>query len=227
MAGALDTIELSPDVRNHRGVKRRKGKKGADKAGDIKPAKEEPIVPTPELTEEETAKSTTPARDAMRQLEREEGRRRRAPQEVPTDETLRVAPVDQRPEFIAQGKVDDSQTRIFGKLTKDAVMAHSAEEAEAPAEKEPAAQAEKKAEEAPAASAEETIRLSRSEIDEIRQQDARRDAFEGKGKKRSEIKPMKKKKNGFFGRRKDDEDDFVEDIGADDDFTGDDDDFFE
>ena len=83
----------------------------------------EAIVPTPELTEEEMLypeeeeepdqNSTTPARDAMRRLEREEGRRRRTAVEVPNDETLRVAPVDQRPEFIAQGMVDDSQTRVF------------------------------------------------------------------------------------------------------------------
>jgi hypothetical protein len=52
-------------------------------------------------------------------------------------------------------------------------------------------------------------------FEEIREKQAEReDAFAGKkGKKRGEIKPMKKKKKGFlFGRSKaDDEDDFVED----------------
>ena len=123
MAGAIDTIELSPDVRNHRGVERKKrsGKKAEKKPAKKaeKPVKDAPIVPAQDLeseTAEEAVASATPARDALKQAEGEENRRRRAAVQVSTDQTLRVAPVDERPEFVAQGKVDDSRTRIFGKL---------------------------------------------------------------------------------------------------------------
>ncbi len=229
MAQAIDTIALSPDVRNHRGTARRRRPQAAQAKPAAKAEKDAPIVPAKELTEDEPAKpetSATPARDAMRQLEREEGRRRRAVQEVPTDETLRVAPVDQRPEFVAQGKVDDSQTRIFGKLAEEVAKAETA----APkAEHVPAvnkvadlfAEAQPIEDAAPEA---ETIRLNREQIEEIRQaQEPREDTF-AKGQKRSEIKPMKKQKKGFlFGRKKakdEEEDDFVEDF--DDDFDDDD-----
>ncbi len=247
LAQALDTIERKPDTRNHRGVQpRRRRAQGAQQQAqngkkDKKNKKAEQaegnevIVPTPELTDEELIEeeidpsSTTPARDAMRRLEREEGRRRRASVEVPSDETLRVMPVDQRPEFIAQGPVDDSQTRIFTPV-------YQQEEPEAPAApimKE--APAVKEAPAAPAApvapvidddpEAGQTIRLSRQELDELREQQEsleREDKFAGKGKKRKDIKPMKKK--GLFagfgkkGKKKveDDEDDFVEEYDEDD-----------
>jgi len=76
--------------------------------------------------------------------------------------------------------------------------------------------------------AEQTIRLNREQIEEIRQQqEPREDKYAGRGKKKDQIKPMKKQKKGFlFGRKKakdEDEDDFVEDY-ADDDV---DDDLFE
>ena len=232
MAQAIDTIELSPDVRNHRGARRRRAQ-GAKTAPKPEAQDNEPIVPAAELTEEENAESTTPARDAMRQLEREEGRRRRAAVEVPTDETLRVVPVDQRPEFIAQGKVDDSQTRIFGKLADEVAQA-AAPKAEEPAEV-PAvnkvADLFKEAqaiEEQPEGKADQTIRLSRAQIEEIRQQqEPREDKYAGSGKKKDEIKPMKKKGlfSGFGKKKKTeaDEDDVVEDIDGD----SDDDDFIE
>lgn len=229
MAQALDTIELSPDVRNHRGVARRRRTQGAKKASEAgKPEdKKEPIVPAEELTEDAPS-STTPARDAMRQLEREEGRRRRPATEVPTDETLRVVPVDQRPEFIAQGKVDDSQTRIFGKLAEEVAQA-AVPKAEEPVD---APEVNKfadlfedapKAEKYPEDNAGETIRLNREQVEEIRRkQEPREDKYAGSGKKKDEIKPMKKK--GLFsgfGKKKNgaDEDDFVED--SDDDFDDD------
>ncbi|MGN0775747.1 MAG: hypothetical protein ACI4MM_03620, partial [Candidatus Ventricola sp.] len=234
---AIDTIELSPDVRNHRGVSRRRRKQ--DAATDAKPARpaDEPIVPAEELTEKETAlpESSTPARDAMRQLEREEGRRRRSV-EVPTDETLRVVPVDQRPEFIAQGKVDDSQTRIFGKLTEEVTQA-SAPKAEAPADVPEVSKVADLFKEAPAIDeqpdakneAQQTIRLSREQVEEIRQQqEPREDRYAGSGKKKNELKPMKKKSlfSGLGKKKKAEaeEDEFEEEI--DDDFD-DDDDFIE
>jgi len=226
MKQAIDTIELSPDVRNHRGVARRRRKTGEKPVKAQEEPEDEAIVPATELTEEEAVRmheeavkasaQAAAAQEEMRQQE-PENRRRRQPVEVPTDETLRVAPVDQRPEFIAQGKVDDSETRIFGRM---AVQTAIEEEAKAAAEaaQEPAAPVkEASVKEAPAEepAAEETIRISREQIEEIRGKQAEReDTFSGKkGKKRDEIKPMKKKKKGFlFGRGKaDDEDDFVED----------------
>jgi len=169
MEQAIDTIERTPDVRNHRGVARRRRNAPEDKAAakqDKKSKKEAPkeeaIVPVSELTEEEASRMTeasakkqsaeaasaTPAKDAMRQVN-EENRRRRAMQEIPTDETLRVAPVDQRPEFIAQGKVDDSQTRIFGRLqVEQAIQEEKASEKKAA---EPAKEAPKPIEPKPAA----------------------------------------------------------------------------
>ena len=134
-----------------------------------------------------------------------------------SDETLRVVPVDERPEFVPQGKVDDSQTRIFGRLADEA--AQEAQQSEqAPAE--PA-----KADVPAAGEAEQqgdTIRFDRAAIDEVkrREEEAGKAA---KGKKRSDIKPMKKKKKGFgFGKKK--EDDLIE---ADEDFADGEDDFFE
>ncbi|MBP3524062.1 MAG: hypothetical protein J6M56_10905, partial [Clostridia bacterium] len=233
MAQAIDTIELSPDVRNHRGVARRRRQQGTKTDARQETQEDAPIVPAAELTEEETAESTTPARDAMRQLEREEGRRRRAAVEVPTDETLRVVPVDQRPEFIAQGKVDDSQTRIFGKLAEEVAQAaapKAEEAAEVPAVNKVADLFEEAPaiEEQPEAKADQTIRLSRAQIEEIRQQqEPREDKYAGNGKKKDEIKPMKKKGlfSGFGKKKKTgaDEDDFVEE----DDDDPDDDDLIE
>ena len=143
-----------------------------------------------------------------------------------------MAPVDQRPEFVAQGKVDDSRTRVFGRLTQD-VTAEKAPEQQPEADEDadfklatPARQRlekpepEEKQEKAEGG----TIRLSRAQIDELQQSLEAADPERPKGKKRSEIKPMKKKKS-LFGRRKAEEDDFAED--ADDSFDDSDDDFFE
>lgn len=242
---AIDSIELTPDVRNHRGLRRRgkhEEKKAAGKKSEA--AESETIVPTPELTEEDTR----PAPAAERKPEMEEGRRRRAAVDMPvtTDRTLRVAPVDQRPEF-PQSKADDSRTRIFGKLTEDMPQEKGAQEkpaqekpeaAPAPKAEKPAAEEKSslrdftaKAEEQPEPekrAGSETIRLSREELDALRQKQADA-APEAQGRKRSEIKPMKKKKKGLFGRHKDDdmldgEDDFVD---MDDEFDDSDDDFIE
>ena len=213
MAGAIDTIELSPDVRNHRGVDRKKhaARKTADKQAKPVKSGEQPIVPAQELESDQPAPAETvsPARDALRQAKAEETRRRRAPVQVPTDKTLRVAPVEERPEFVAQGKVDDSQTRIFGKLPTDEEAKKESGEAkaepEAEAVKDPAVQGD-------------TVRLDRQTINEVnRREEAAR------GKKRSEIKPMKKKR-GLFGKRKAEDDDLID---GDDDLDGGEDDFFE
>ena len=231
MAQAIDTIALTPDVRNHRGVaRRRRPQANAQVAAAPQDEQEAPIVPAAELTEDEQDEpvdlpvSAAPA----------EGRRRRTAVEVPTDETLRVVPVDQRPEFIAQGRVDDSQTRIFGGLAGEVAQAQAdVKNTEVtPVQKvsdlfAEAEDIEPQAESAPA-EAEQTIRLSRAQVEEIRQQqEPREDKYAGAGKKKDEIKPMKKQKKGFlFGRKKakvEEEDDFVEDYAEGDD----DDDLFE
>ena len=233
MEQAIDTIALTPDVRNHRGVARRRRPQAAAMPAAVEEAEEEPIVPAAELTEEEKAPV-----EPINLPVREEGRRRRtAAVEVPTDETLRVVPVDQRPEFIAQGKVDDSQTRIFGGLAGEVAQAQAEVKREpdvTPVHKvsdlfAEAPVIEEQAEE-PKAEAEQTIRLSREQLEEIRQQqEPREDVYAGKGKKKDEIKPMKKQKKGFlFGRKKakpEDEDDFVEDFAEGEDY--DDEDLFE
>ena len=218
MAQAIDTIELSPDVRDSFGKRRRR----AQNAGSAKPEKgakkpeenrtEAQIVPTPEFKPDEQP-SSTPARDALRRAEGEENRRRRAQQEVPTDKTLRVAPVEERPEFTPQGKVDDSKTRIFGRLDVEGALKEEQAKAEAP-----------KANEEKTEAAQETIRLSGEDVQKLKTQ-AREDHFGVKGKKREEIKPMKKKKGLFgLGKKKDEDDDFLIDANDDDE---DDDDLFE
>ena len=211
MEQAIDTIELSPDVRDSFGKRRRR----TQNAGSAKPEKkrekaaEEQIVPTPDFEPDEFSAPAS-KRNAPNKPEGEENHRRRAPQDVPTDKTLRVAPVDERPEFVPQGKVDDSKTRIFGKLDVEiAVKEERKKEEEAPK----AEPVEQKPE-----AGQETIRLSGEEMQKLKAQ-AREDHFGVKGQKRDEIKPMKKKKGLFgLGKKKDDDDFFIDDeINEDDD----------
>ena len=217
MEQAIDTIELSPDVRDSFGKRRRRAQSAGSANGKTAKPKEEraeeQIVPTPELKPEETT-SSTPARDALRRAENEENHRRRAPQDVPTDKTLRVAPVEERPEFTPQGRVDDSKTRIFGRLdVENAVKEEQKKAEEAPKAEEPKDEA-----------GQETIRLSGEDMQKLKAQ-AREDHFGVKGKKRDEIKPMKKKKGLFgLGKKKDEDDDCLSDP---DDGGDEDDDLFE
>lgn len=220
---AIDTIELTPDVRNHRGLRRRRQAQ-EKKTEDISNA---PVVPMPELTDESPADQDEDEADKPKlhaRREREESRRRAA-QEFPltADETLRVAPVDERPEFIAQGRVDDSQTRIFGRIDEEETLVAAAHER--PNVKDDSTETTEETEkvlETKTESAQgETIRLSRSAIEE---ETRRQTAAKAKGSKRSEIKPLKKKKKGLFSFVKEEEDDFEE---PDDDFGDGDDDFIE
>ena len=203
MEQAIDTISLAPDVRDSFGKRRRrpaqtKKAEKSSKQETEKTEKEEPIVPAPEFVPEEKESASERA-----DKNAEEGRRRRPTPEVTTDKTLRVAPIEDRPEFVPQGKVDDSQTRIFGKLTPESA----------------------KPEETPKNNAEqETIRLTGEDVQAIREQ-TRKDTFAGHGKKRGEIKPMKKKKGLFGLGKKDTDDDFFIDPDAQND--DDDDDLFE
>ena len=211
MEQAIDTIELSPDVRDSFGKRRRR----TQNAGSAKPEKkhekaaEEQIVPTPDFEPDEFSAPAS-KRNAPNKPEGEENHRRRAPQDVPTDKTLRVAPVEERPEFVPQGKVDDSKTRIFGKLdVENAVKEERKKAEEAPK----AEHVEQKPE-----AGQETIRLSGEEMQKLKAQ-VREDHFGVKGQKRDEIKPMKKKKGLFgLGKKKDDDDFFIDDeINEDDD----------
>mgnify|MGYP006878447124 CR=1 FL=1 len=89
------------------------------------------------------------------------------------------------------------------------------------AEEEQAKAEAPKADEEKTEVAQETIRLSGEDVQKLKTQ-AREDHFGVKGKKREEIKPMKK---GLFGfGKKNDDDDFL--IDSDDD-GDDDDDLFE
>lgn len=236
--GAIDTIELSPDVRDHRGKKKQNAK--ADKKQDEKKEEKakrgkkadkpaDPIVPTPELESE----AESLPQDAKAHADQDEGHRRRAVQSVSTDETLRVVPVDQRPDFVAQGKVDDSQTRVFSRLSGQDDAKQKADAPAKPKEPQvpelpkkremPKAQEEAKPVKSPKAATEETVRLDRVSLDEIKRREE--ETAGAKGKKRSEIKPMKKKKGFLFGRKKqEEEDDFIDDG---DDFDDIDDDFIE
>ena len=211
MEQAIDTIELSPDVRDSFGKRRRR----TQNAGSAKPEKkhekaaEEQIVPTPDFEPDEFSAPAS-KRNAPNKPEGEENHRRRAPQDVPTDKTLRVAPVEERPEFVPQGKVDDSKTRIFGKLDVE----NAVKEERKKAEEAPKAETVEQKPEA----GQETIRLSGEEMQKLKAQ-AREDHFGVKGQKRDEIKPMKKKKGLFgLGKKKDDDDFFIDDeINEDDD----------
>lgn len=250
MAGALDTIELTPDIRNHRGTKKkRSGKKEkADKTE--KKAKSqfaemddlpEQIVPTPELTEEDTLlKKDAPKAESAQP--REENRRRRpmAEVEVPTDETLRVAPVGERPDFIAQGRVDDSQTRVFTRLKpEEGITPETHEEPRTRGQfddkpnvetKRPGGSVDAQFKPDQDDELDRTIRLDRAQIEQITSAPERRDVYEKGGKKREDIKPMKKKFSLFGKKKKEDEFDEDEMSGSlNDDFDEDfdDDDFFE
>ncbi|MFQ9448795.1 MAG: hypothetical protein ACLR4A_16990 [Christensenellales bacterium] len=222
MERAIDTIELSPDVRDSFGKRRRRAQNVSAKAGKTlkrKPSRNRMRSRTtgklclrPNLSRMNLSASTA-AKNAPHKTEEGENHRRRTPQNVPTDKTLRVAPVEERPEFTPQGKVDDSKTRIFGKLD----MENAVKEEQKKAEEAPKAET---AETAPEAG-QETIRLSGEDVQKLKTQ-VREDHFGVKGKKRDEIKPMKK---GLFGfGKKNDDDDFL--IDSDDD-GDDDDDLFE
>ncbi|MBR5302082.1 MAG: hypothetical protein IKU38_04545 [Clostridia bacterium] len=244
MAQAIDTIELTPDVRNHRGVARRRRPQANAKPETAEAQEEELVLPQAEHAQHEELEmlaelKNAPVYEAEQLPEREEGRRRRnAAFEVPGDETLRVMPVDQRPEFIAQGRVDDSQTRIFSGLAGELAQAESRNAKEPPVETVnkvadlfAEAQDIMMHDEPSDSEAEQTIRLSREQIEEIRQKNEqpREDKYAGRGRKKDEIKPMKKQKKGFlFGRKKakeEDEDDFFEDFAEGEDY--DDEDLFE
>ena len=211
LAKAIDTIERSPDVRDHRGVRRKSAQKAS--SGKGRSGGDEPIVPTPELTDDYRPFSGYERQQA---LEREEGDRLREELEksLAAEQTLRVAPVDQRPDFVAQGKVDDSETRVFSGLRAEEQASGETKvipEVKPPKE-EPAAQA-------PSAEGGETIRMSRVQAEPARRQPPQKEHNTIKN-----AKPMKKKRKGLFGG--DDGDDLIEDDDSVD-FSDSDDDFTE
>lgn len=195
---AIDTIEIERDYRprDYRGT-HKGGKKGKKQDAATEPE----INPEAELTDEQAAQLKEEIK--TEQPAHEEGRRRRTTQErdASSDRTLRVAPVDERPDFIAQAPVNDSQTRVFSKIDVEAVEDLTQEKPEQPT------------------AGDETIRLSADHVDEIRKG----------GKKSKPVREeLKKKKKGFFGfggKKEKDEDDFIDDEF--DDLDGDEDDFIE
>ena len=207
LESAIDTISVTSDVRNY--TASRKGKKGKK----AKKADEDDIVSARDLDDlddeelvalKSKAKKPAPVQEPARA---DEGRRRRTQQEpvVPAAETLRVMPVDQRPEFVAQGKVDDSRTRKFGRVVEEAPQPA--------AEQEPAG---------------DTIRLDRESVEEIKR---REEQEEKKGKRRENAKPdvkPAKKKRGMFGKKTDEDDDLFGYDGDEELYDDlDDDEFFE
>ncbi|MBQ9008397.1 MAG: hypothetical protein IJ088_03585 [Clostridia bacterium] len=115
LADAIDTIRLSPDTRDPL----KKAKAGKQKAGgkgdkDMGLGNRD-IVPSKELTEEDLSReATSPAEGDG--TENEPGRRRSARnEEKKADPTLRVEPVEKRPEFPETRKVDKSKTKVFSR----------------------------------------------------------------------------------------------------------------
>jgi len=220
LAQAIDTIQVEPEyrARDHRGTRKARKEK-AEKPGrekkEKKNVKQEDELGDfnldEELTDEEAVRIQEEAR--AKQPAREEGRRRRGMQEreVPDDRTLRVMPVEDRPEFVAQEPVDDSQTRIFGKLdTQEAIGEEMTLE-------QPITEPQAEAADDP------TIRLSGEQVSEIRKGESRR----ANRKEKKAPKELKKSKKSLFGfsRVKDEVDDFIDDEF--DELDGDEDDFIE
>ncbi|MBR1408016.1 MAG: hypothetical protein IJ573_03850 [Clostridia bacterium] len=111
MKDAVDTMTMETDVRDSFG--HRKGRRRT-----AKPSKQErsQIVSTTELTEEDTK---APAAQETKE-EAEDSRRRRPAHEtaeVSDAKTLRVSPADERPEYVENPKVTDSQTKVFSRVT--------------------------------------------------------------------------------------------------------------
>ena len=209
MAQAIDTIERSPDVRDHRGVRRKNEKKTSSaKAKED----EQPIVPTPELTDDDRPFSGYERQIAAKRDGEDRRMSEALEKSLTAEQTLRVAPVDQRPDFVPQGKVDDSETRVFSGLRGEEPA--SEETKVMPGVKLPQAE---KAPEEPSDEGGETIRMSRVQPAPARRQPPRQE-----GNTIKNAKPMKKKKKGLFSV--DDGDDFIEDdvvdySDSDDDFT--------
>lgn len=111
---AIDTIELSPDTRDP--LKKAKVGKHKDSRNARKPERENSdIISAKELTEEDLSQADKPDEEKEK-AESESGRRRGArSEERKADPTLRVEPVDRRPEFPETRRVDKSKTKVFSR----------------------------------------------------------------------------------------------------------------
>ena len=189
LAAAVDTLAVSPTMRDSYGRRRRgSGAKKAKNADGM-----EQIVTTTELTESEAAARAEEQKTAP------EHRKRRglAEEEVPQGKTLRVEPLERRPEYDQDRTPSDARTRVFNRVT---------DEEEAPAaeatKKVQAVRAEAKAE----PTEDKTVRLDRRAVDELRSQ----------AEDEPEEKPAKKR-HGLFGWRKSEpEDDLIDDAYPED-----------
>lgn len=119
---AIDTIELSPDTRDP--LKKAKAGKRKDSRNARKPERENSdIISAKELTEEDLSQADKPDEENEKEngtekAESESGRRRGARnEERKADPTLRVEPVDRRPEFPETRRVDKSKTKVFNRET--------------------------------------------------------------------------------------------------------------
>ena len=211
LAQAIDTIEIDRDYspRDHRGARKGGKAKGEKAAKEEKTEDAESIDSLDELTDEgeEPAQEEKPDDQAAPQTRR----RRAQDREVPDDRTLRVAPVDERPDFIAQGPVDDSQTRVFGRLDTQA-LAQEELKLDAPVKETDAVKTPD----------DPTIRFSSEQVEELRKSEVQQ-----KAKKDKKSREMKKSKKGLFGfgKKKDEDDSFIDDEF--DELDGDEDDFIE
>ena len=111
MRDAVDTITMETDVRDSFGHRKRRRKTAKE------PKQERSqIVSTTELTEEEANAAPQPEEKE----EAEDSRRRRPSREtaeISDAKTLRVSPADQRPEYVENPRVTDSQTKVFSRVT--------------------------------------------------------------------------------------------------------------
>ena len=127
LAQAIDSIQLSPDTRNPlKKAKAVKAKPQKTKSAAKKSSKPErsdhDIVPTKELTEEDLNKPEKAGQE-NEAVESEFVRRRTARnEEKKADPTLRVEPVEKRPEFPETRKVDKSKTKVFSREASDNTM---------------------------------------------------------------------------------------------------------
>ncbi|MBQ8094226.1 MAG: hypothetical protein IJ242_11710 [Clostridia bacterium] len=190
---AIDTIHLSPDVRDPTGRhKRKKPRKQAPKAEMANKG----IVSATDLTEDDilpksrpnepNIKGNTnaqPKADAPAESGELESQRRRTARnpETTNDPTLRVEPMNKRPEYPQKHEADNSKTKVFNRKSEDDPAATK----KVPVSKAPDLDIKP-------ATTDETIRLSKESVEEARSQ-------ERSGKPEPAVKD---KKMGLFGKRK-------------------------
>lgn len=202
---ALDTFELSSDVRDPTGRHKRKKPKKQAKKDEVFASKG--IVATTDLTEEDVLPKTAEKNSEKPQPQakpgeaaqddRESGRRRSARQDdqassAPTrvagkEPTLRVEPLNRRPEYPQSRTADNAKTKVFNKAEGDTVKPEQTKKVAAV-----------KADEMDIkrATPDQTIRLGYDKTESGRSSE----------RPAQQNPPAKEKKRGLFGKRKKDSD---------------------